>query len=418
MQPPRLLVHAPAAPPQVRINPQSSTLIESGVPGEPVSAHVDITYVRIVDGVTKLSRMEMAARVQQRQQLLPEVGGGVRNGGRSVGRGGGRSGGGRGGRGARRAESQAADDSTQEMDEAMQARAQSDSENLRKLVLALSTDVRVLLVKLIDRLHNMRTLHFISNPASRRRKAHETLNIYAPLADRLGMARLCHELETLSFRELRPTEHAEIVAEQQRCYHSHELQGMVEGLSELLDLQDHTGGESTRRRSRGSRSSSSVVIRDCAVGSSDGTECWVGDSYFNEDADAAAATAQDASSAKDREVAGAGVFDGHDSSSSSSRGRGSGTGSSWGAVANELLVEDISSYRIWRASVDSGRRLADMQVKDFFTVVLISPSVPACYQVLGAVHSAYPCTGELRDYISTPKYVAPAQPAASAPARV
>ena len=52
MQPPRLLVHAPAAPLQVQINPQSSTLIESGVPGEPVSAHVDITYVRIVDGVT------------------------------------------------------------------------------------------------------------------------------------------------------------------------------------------------------------------------------------------------------------------------------------------------------------------------------------------------------------------------------
>ena len=257
------------------------TVEDTGATSEYIEARAGTEVARIVDGVTKLSRMEMAARVQQRQQLLPEVGGGVRNGGRSVGRGGGRSGGGRGGRGARRAESQAADDSTQEMDEAMQARAQSDSENLRKLVLALSTDVRVLLVKLIDRLHNMRTLHFISNPASRRRKAHETLNIYAPLADRLGMARLCHELETLSFRELRPTEHAEIVAEQQRCYHSHELQGMVEGLSELLDLQDHTGGESTRRRSRGSRSSSSVVIRDCAVGSSDGTECWVGDSYLS-----------------------------------------------------------------------------------------------------------------------------------------
>ena len=67
----------------------------------------------------------------------------------------------------------------------------------------MSTDIRVLLVKLTDRLHNMRTLRYV-NSGLPRRKAHETLTIYAPLADQLGMSRLCHELEDLAFKELQP----------------------------------------------------------------------------------------------------------------------------------------------------------------------------------------------------------------------
>ena len=78
------------------------------------------------------------------------------------------------------------------------------AENFRKLLLALSRDIRVLLVKLSDRLDNMRTLHFIKKPEKRARIATETLEIYAPLAGRIGMVDLQEELEDLSFSHLMP----------------------------------------------------------------------------------------------------------------------------------------------------------------------------------------------------------------------
>jgi RelA/SpoT family (p)ppGpp synthetase len=84
------------------------------------------------------------------------------------------------------------------------------AENLRKLLLAIAADVRVLLVKLADRLHNMRTLHYMP-VGSRRRIAEETLDIYAPLAGRIGMHEMREELEDLSFRELNPDAHRVIL---------------------------------------------------------------------------------------------------------------------------------------------------------------------------------------------------------------
>jgi GTP diphosphokinase / guanosine-3',5'-bis(diphosphate) 3'-diphosphatase len=80
------------------------------------------------------------------------------------------------------------------------------AENLRKLLLAIAADVRVLLIKLADRLHNMRTLSH-RPPEARRRTAEETLDIYAPLAGRIGMHEMREELEDLSFRELNPDAH-------------------------------------------------------------------------------------------------------------------------------------------------------------------------------------------------------------------
>ncbi len=77
------------------------------------------------------------------------------------------------------------------------------AENFRKMLLAMARDVRVILIKLADRLHNMRTLGAV-NPAKRRRVARETMEIYAPIANRLGLNALYHELQELSFTHLYP----------------------------------------------------------------------------------------------------------------------------------------------------------------------------------------------------------------------
>ncbi len=96
----------------------------------------------------------------------------------------------------------------------IQSESTKEAENLRKLVLAMSSDIRVLLVKLADRLHNMRTLHHIKEPARRRRIARETMDLYAPLASRIGMENVKRELEELAFGELNPDGRTSVLARQ------------------------------------------------------------------------------------------------------------------------------------------------------------------------------------------------------------
>lgn len=97
------------------------------------------------------------------------------------------------------------------MEKSYAAREAVQAESVRRMLLASIDDVRVILVKLADRLHNMRTLDYLPEPR-RRRIAAETMEIYAPIAHRLGMGRMKAELEDLAFRHQHPEEHLELSA--------------------------------------------------------------------------------------------------------------------------------------------------------------------------------------------------------------
>ena len=107
------------------------------------------------------------------------------------------------------------------------------AESFRKMLLAMVNDIRVIIVKLADRLHNMRTLGFIQNAERRERIARETIEIYAPIAHRLGMGKIRGELEDLSFRHIDPPAYEEITGLIESGRHANEellskVRGMIE----------------------------------------------------------------------------------------------------------------------------------------------------------------------------------------------
>lgn len=112
---------------------------------------------------------------------------------------------------------------------------EAQAENIRKMILAMSHDMRVLMVKLADRAHNMNTLDF-QKPYKQARIAQETMDIYAPLANRLGLHRLKQELEDLSFKYLRPDMYNQIVAwlDEHKVVEKHIIAKVVTRLEELL----------------------------------------------------------------------------------------------------------------------------------------------------------------------------------------
>jgi GTP diphosphokinase / guanosine-3',5'-bis(diphosphate) 3'-diphosphatase len=116
-----------------------------------------------------------------------------------------------------------------------QSREHAEAENYRKMILAMARDVRVILIKLADRLHNMRTLEYWGRQ-TQVQKARETLEVYGPLAHRLGIHKLKWELEDIAFEALHPRKYAEIkamVAERRADREEHVNEASAELLSEL-----------------------------------------------------------------------------------------------------------------------------------------------------------------------------------------
>src|SRR5215204_2104820 len=114
------------------------------------------------------------------------------------------------------------------------SKEKQQAENVRKMVLAMTTDVRVVLIKLADRLHNMRTMQFLK-PEKRARISQETLDIYAPIAHRLGMGKMRSELEDLSFQNLYPAEYRRLAKEVDA--RRPELEGVLDKIKATIETK-------------------------------------------------------------------------------------------------------------------------------------------------------------------------------------
>ncbi len=122
----------------------------------------------------------------------------------------------------------------------LQSTDTAQAENFQKFIAAVSKDPRVLLVKLADRLHNMRTLHFVPKPEKRRKKAQETMEIYVPLAGRMGVQKFREELEDLCFRYLNPEGYETIAKKLEKLGQEavHEVVAFAQDLRQRLQKHD------------------------------------------------------------------------------------------------------------------------------------------------------------------------------------
>ncbi|NLL81829.1 MAG: bifunctional (p)ppGpp synthetase/guanosine-3',5'-bis(diphosphate) 3'-pyrophosphohydrolase [Tissierellia bacterium] len=127
---------------------------------------------------------------------------------------------------------------------------ENQAENLRKMVLAMANDIRVIIIKLADRLHNMRTLEYMTEE-KKREKATETLEIYAPLAHRLGISKIKSELEDLSLKYLKPEIYYDLVEKVSKRRKEREalIQNIIDLLYEKLGEMDIESGISGRPKS-------------------------------------------------------------------------------------------------------------------------------------------------------------------------
>ncbi len=121
----------------------------------------------------------------------------------------------------------------------LQSASTPQAENFRKLFLAMSNDIRVLLVKLADRVHNMRTLSFIKDEEKRKRIAIETLEIYAPLASCIGITKFKDELQNYAFEHLHPDDHAIVLG---KLANMPQSQQMIENINAAMTQVLETGG--------------------------------------------------------------------------------------------------------------------------------------------------------------------------------
>ena len=121
----------------------------------------------------------------------------------------------------------------------LQSSSTPQAENFRKLFLAMSNDIRVLLVKLADRVHNMRTLSFIKDAEKRKRIAIETLEIYAPLASRIGITKFKDELQNYAFEHLHPHDHAIVM---EKLANMPQSQQMIENINNDMTQVLAAGG--------------------------------------------------------------------------------------------------------------------------------------------------------------------------------
>jgi guanosine-3',5'-bis(diphosphate) 3'-pyrophosphohydrolase len=130
------------------------------------------------------------------------------------------------------------------------SREERQAESVRKMLLAMVDDIRVILVKLADRLHNMRTLDHLP-PEAQQRIAHETVEVYAPIAHRLGMGKVRSELEDLSFKYLEPEASAELLREFEASRHENEkLLAGIKNTVETLLAREHIPGRVETRLKR------------------------------------------------------------------------------------------------------------------------------------------------------------------------